>query len=256
MLPREQPGYWLGPARKSVVEGDDCAELVADQRHPTTGLEVCHLGQRPAVRSDGAYECTARPNTSPELLYACATGMEFYECEAPNACVGGSSAPHPVDYVDPVDTWLPSRRRLGAAAANTTSNSTCRPGHEGVLCAQCLDGYVLNKEKLCDECPESTLLVYLAVAGLTISMLALFWYVDGGGAGSEEKLERTTGPWCSCCRCGPCTPRDSMGRDALISNRMSRTPSLVEYVKSLVDGVIEQPDKVMLLISFVQVRCC
>lgn len=255
VLPREQRGFWLGPARASVVDGDDCAELQADRLHPTTGLAVCHMGQRPSVRSDGAYECTERPDTSPELLYACVTGMEFYECEAEDACEGGSSAPHPVDYTDPVDTWLPNRRRLSVApVVNTTSNSTCREGHESVLCAQCSAGYVLNKDKLCEECPESTVLVYLAVAALVIGALALYWYVDGGGAVAEDTIKEQSGPWCSCCRCGPCKPRTLAASQTLIRKRMRRTPSLAQYLKSLIDGVIEQPDKAMLLISFVQVR--
>lgn len=232
-------------------------EIAADRLHPNTGAQTCQLGQRPSLRSDGAVECFERPDTQADTLYACATGMEFYECEAEGACEGGSSLPHPVEYVDPVDTWLPNRRRLAEGAEAATANSTCRNGHVGVLCAQCSPGFVMNKQRLCEECPESTMMVYVAGAALLVGVVALYSYVDGGSSSGDADLEEDNAPWCACCRVGCCKPQaTAKTKKRTAKKKLSRTPSLMAYAKALVSGIIEQPDKFMLLVSFVQVRPC
>lgn len=254
--PKEQPGYWLGPARRSLRESSKCSDLDDMRRHPATGEAVCHLGQYASVRGDASLECLPTGDATEDELYACTTGLELYECPAEDACEGGGFQPHPVEYVDHVDTWLharrldadgPPTRRLDVAGVN----STCRVGHMGVLCAQCEPGFVLNKQMLCDECPESNTIVYLVAAVVLCGLVAVYTYIDGGVSGDDDEIKTPSKARCSKCRCLCCkrVPTQSTQR----RSKMPRTPTFAQYINALVKGMIEQPDKVMLLVSFAQI---
>lgn len=250
--PKEQPGFWLGPARRSVRESGRCDELDALRRHPLSGVAVCHMGQHVTLRGDGSLECLVNSAAHEDTLYACTTGLELYECPAADACEGGSFEPHAVHYIE-VGTWLHAFRRLdelrGSARHVTEEpNSTCRAGHTGVLCAQCEPGFVLNKQMLCDACPESRAVMYLLAVAILVGLVLLFSHIDGDVATDGADNVESEGCLSKChCRCLKRAPEHPARR------RMPRTPTPSQYVKALVKGMIEQPDKVMLLVSFTQI---
>ena len=73
--PVENKGYWLGPAQSSTVTGKHCDSLRKSMLHPTTGVQVCQLGQSPIVRVAGI-ECVAILGVDPEVMFACSTGLQ------------------------------------------------------------------------------------------------------------------------------------------------------------------------------------
>ena len=219
-----------------------CSDIESARVHPTLGFAVCQLGQFPSIRNDGSLECVTDRSLNPDDLFACVTGMEFYECPTPDACLGGSWQPHAVEYVDPV-TWLHPRRL--AVMPVLAANSTCHDGHVGVLCSLCETNYVPNKQGMCEGCPSTNLVAYIVAAVVGIGLLLLYTYIDGGSPAAEVPAADS--------RRGCCCCRRTAQAGTTKRPKMRRTPSLMQYASSLVKGVIEQPDKVMLLVSFMQV---
>ena len=67
--------------------------------------------------------------------------LEIRRCPEPDACVGG-------------------------AIVNATTDSMCRQGHTGPLCAVCVAGYAKTREGLCAQCPPERASLNLAVTVL------------------------------------------------------------------------------------------
>ena len=206
-------------------------------------------------------ECTPIGSATSDELFACGAGYELYECPNPEACLGGSFAPHSLETNANSASASTERRLRLEGGGSGVGNSTCRAGHTGVLCAQCLEHFVLDRSLLCQPCPENNMLLYLVVVGLLGLGWALFVYVDGGcsngyGAKKEPMLSRLrgrmsksrAGRWCLH-RC-PCW-RD--GKKKAKVTVLKRRPPFRALVRTFALGIIEQPDKVMMLVSFSQV---
>ena len=251
--PVEQEGFWMGPARQSIVNGDDCAGVHEARLHPDTGVAVCNFGERPIVRNDGSVECESLPlsEASPELLFACGEGLELYElyeCPSEDACEGGSDTPHSDTLSHSPPTWF---RRLSEAdeVANSEveASTTCREGHVGILCARCEPNWVMSKSEVCEPCPENFLWLYAtAIVGGT-AVLGLWGYIDGGNPIPTEEIAALFH------RCCSCFVRKKKKKKRKRLHKLHKSPPVVAYAKRVVKSVIEQPDKYMLLVSFVQV---
>ena len=230
--PAEKPGYWLGHARASVLSGQGCAAIWAARLHPDTGHAVCAIGLQPNVRNDGRVTCVGVPNVKPDDLFACATGLELYECPAKAMCEGGSTMPH----TSPGAITVPDRR-LAEAETFTASNSTCRVGHTGVLCSLCEPGYIPNNQQLCEECPGSQMRLYGVATLLLIVVIALGFRVrSGGGSARDGRGDGTR-------RC--CGRKIGGGTSMILSPRgRSQSAPMSAYVNAFVQGTMKQPYKV------------
>lgn len=248
--PRELPGYWLSHARTSVINSAECETLDALRRHPDTGAIVCHHGEQPTVRVDGTVECNPQTQVSPEAMFACGTGFEMYPCPNPDACLGGASTPHDAELVTADSTWF--RRRLDESG--DARGHTCREGHTGVMCARCETHFVLDKARLCSKCPENNAWLYLALVAVATASLFVFLYVDDGNPISDEHINECRGAIVDMLRCRCCRRSKTRRKSRKPTPRpLKPTPSLVAYVRSLIAGVLEQPDKLMLVVAFVQI---
>lgn len=229
--------------------------------HPTTGAEYCEYGQEAQLRGDGSVECVAITSATADELFACGTGYELYECPNAEACLGGSFAPHPLSTSANAGPTQEARRLRLDGDGSGIGNSTCRTGHTGVLCAECQEHFVLDRSLLCQPCPENNLLLYVVVVGLLGLAWALFTYVDGGcsdgyGAKKEPLATRLrarwqksrTGRWCAK-RC-PCL---KPGNKKVKVSVLKRRPPFRTLLRTFALGIVEQPDKVMMLVSFSQV---
>lgn len=255
--PLEEEGFWLGPARASMLEGPGCTSLLASRKHPETGQVACFIGQEAVLHNDGLLECTKMLGVDVDVLFACVTQTELYSCPSPDACMGGSDLPHAIAIQEPTDAWpYKLERRLSVNEGSVhafSANATCRPGHTGIMCSQCAPGFTMNKQLLCDVCPDTPLGLYVLGAATVVGIVALYSYVDGGDA--EDGLEDDGQTWMTWVqgKCQQCCRKAARKRKRARERTVKpRTPTLKMYLQYFFKGVMEQPDKMLLLMSFMQ----
>lgn len=273
-MPIELEGYFLAKARSSQLRSTACEDLKNARSHddnPTA--RVCAMGQQMFIRG-GEVECTRIDGADPNALLACLTEFELYECEVEGSCEGGGTVPHELDSSIHHTVWIAGNRRLQSTTARETArvleeqvnalNSTCRFGHEGVLCDVCINGYHRNSVRECVPCPEGSAGPVFAGIGAICLLVGLFMYVQNECSTATETAQA-------------CTDRAARGATVLrracgarvrsmtpksIRRRMSSRrreapvrpyPSWHRYVTAFSAGLFLNEDRTMLFIGFIQV---
>lgn len=155
--PVEIAGYWLGPARTSVLESTGCKLLRSQQGG-------CREGQIENVRQDGFKECAESNFASAEMLYGCFYDRELYRCRTSAACTGGMVLPH----------------GSNSTTVGLVTNSSCKEGHIGALCDQCLFGWELNAQRVCRQCSSAwTFFLGTGLAVLGVCFIVYLYLVFG-----------------------------------------------------------------------------
>ena len=241
-FPEETPGFWLGPARQSIVDSAQCLGLKEGRKHPVTGRDICPPGEVVSgMRADGSYECATSSDATADLLYACFLEMELYACPLEEACLGGAKDVHPVDGSDEPPIATAAERNL------MERDGTCLPGHTGIMCAKCQPGYISGENTVCSKCPDATVLL-LVLLVLFIVILVLLWNFLVSGS-----LVKRAKEWLAD------RHAKAMGRERTAfdeherARSMRETLSLPGTIWAFGVNVAGKPEKLLLFMSFFQV---
>jgi len=251
--PVEMPGFWLGQARRSIQQSAACAQLQLRRFASGTTAEgnpQCAFGLYARQGSSGDVECEPVRDVDAEVLFACGMGLELYKCPVPEACRGGASFAHSAQSVSELPTWAGRHLLRDNPDPDGTSPtaSTCREGHIGPMCAECEQGFVMDKSQLCAPCPDHNMWLYAVGAAITVGGLLLGIHVYGGNPIPVEALRRTTMAKCVCRSRTAAKPRHSLG-----PKLRPKRPPWSAYISCLTKAAMAQPDKYMMILSFVQI---